>query len=39
LAYGSRVLEARVAKIGLRTRVELRQFRYDLAMIADCCRA
>jgi hypothetical protein len=39
LEYGSRVLQARFAKMGLIGRVELRRFRYDLAMMADCCRA
>ena len=39
LEYGSRVLQPRFAKMGLIGWVELRRFRYDLAMIADCCRA
>jgi hypothetical protein len=30
---------ARFAKMGLIGWVELRRFRYDLAMMADCCRA
>ena len=38
LAYGSWVLQARFAKLGLIGWVELRRFRYDLAMMADCCR-
>jgi hypothetical protein len=37
--YGSRVLEARFAKMGLRGWVSLYRFRYDIAMMADCCRA
>jgi hypothetical protein len=37
LEYGSWVLEARFAKMGFRTWVELRRFRYDLAIMADCC--
>jgi hypothetical protein len=38
LEYGSRVLAARFAKMGLIGWVELCRFRYDLAMITDCCR-
>jgi len=39
LEYGSGVLAARFAKIGLRGWGELRRFRYDFATIADCCGA
>jgi len=38
LEYGSGVLAARFAKIGLRGWVELCRFRCDLAMNVDCCR-
>jgi hypothetical protein len=38
LEYGSRVWGVRFAKMGLRGWVELRRFRYELAMMADCCR-
>ena len=37
--YGSRVWEARFAKMGLREWVNLCRCRYDIAMMADCCRA
>jgi hypothetical protein len=39
LACGRRVLAGRFAKMGLRGWGDLRVFGYDLAIMADCCRA